>query len=199
MTLYDLKPRFQALLRPLANWLVSRGVTANQVTLAAIFLSVATGTILATTGNARLFILLPLALFVRMALNAIDGMIAREQDQKTTLGMFLNELGDVISDTALILPFVAIGFGPWGVVAFAIAAILSEFAGVLAIATGQPRRYDGPMGKSDRALALGLLAVVVAVGLHLPSYVTVAIFPILTLATLLTLANRVRKALDEQT
>lgn len=197
MTLYDLKPRFQALLRPLSNRLASAGVSANRVTVLAVALSVTTGALLALSGKPGLFILLPIVLFIRMGLNAIDGMIAREHDQKTTLGMFLNELGDVISDAALILPFTVLpGFGVWSVVAFAIAAILSEFAGVLAIAAGGQRRYDGPMGKSDRALALGILACLVAAGAQLPLFVLETVFPLLAIAALITTANRVRKALD---
>ena len=39
-----------------------------------------------------------------MALNALDGMLAREFNQKSRLGAVLNELGDVVSDTALYLP-----------------------------------------------------------------------------------------------
>ena len=35
----DIKPAFQGLLRPLSNWLASQGVTANQVTVAALLLS----------------------------------------------------------------------------------------------------------------------------------------------------------------
>ena len=35
VSVYDIKPRFQALLRPLTNSLARAGVTANQVTLAA--------------------------------------------------------------------------------------------------------------------------------------------------------------------
>ena len=38
-----------------------------------------------------------MVLFLRMALNAIDGMLAREFNQKTNLGAYLNELTDVIS------------------------------------------------------------------------------------------------------
>lgn len=52
-----------------------------------------------------LFLLLPIVLFVRMALNALDGMMARECNQQTRLGAILNETGDVISDIALYLPF----------------------------------------------------------------------------------------------
>lgn len=196
LTLYDLKPRFQNLLRPLTAKAVRSGVTANQVTVAAVALSIATGALLAWSGNPKLFALLPVVLFLRMALNAIDGMIAREHDQVSKLGMFLNEIGDVVSDVALILAFAVLPqFAPWGVVAFAIAAVMSEFAGVLGIPAGAGRRYDGPMGKSDRALALGILGVLVAVQIAIPSAVMGAIFPLLALAALFTAANRVRQAL----
>ena len=43
VSVYDVKPRFQALLRPLTNALARAGVTANQVTLAAALLSLAAG------------------------------------------------------------------------------------------------------------------------------------------------------------
>lgn len=195
MTLYDLKPRFQSLLRPLANGLAKGGITANHVTLAAIALSIAVGALLAATADARLFWLLPFTLLVRMGLNAIDGMIAREHNQVSKLGMFLNEIGDVVSDAALILPFAFVGFGLWGVVGFAFAAALSEFAGVLAIAAGAQRRYDGPMGKSDRALALAVIAVIVATGVQLPAGLSALIFPALAVAALITMANRARQAL----
>lgn len=196
LTLYDLKPRFQNLLRPVARRLAQSGVTANQVTLAAVALSVATGALLTAIANPRLFLALPVILLVRMALNAIDGMMAREHDQASQLGMFLNEIGDVVSDIALIMPFAVLpAFAPWSVIAFALAASLSEFAGVLAVSTGSQRRYDGPMGKSDRALALGVLGALTGLGVTLPSAVSAAIFPLLALAALVTMANRVRQAL----
>lgn len=198
MTLYDLKPRFQALLRPLAARLVAMGVTANQVTLAAVILSAATGAFLAWSATPAAFLVLPVVLLLRMGLNAIDGMIAREHNQLTRLGMFLNEIGDVVSDIALILPFAMLpAFAPWSVVAFALAAALSEFAGVLAIGAGASRRYDGPMGKSDRALALSAVALLVASGVNLSPTFGAAIFALLTLAALWTVANRVKRALDQ--
>ena len=43
MTIYDLKPKFQALLRPTVRTLYDAGVTANQVTVAACALSIALG------------------------------------------------------------------------------------------------------------------------------------------------------------
>jgi len=114
----------------------------------------------ATGGAPAVLLMLPVLLAVRMGLNAIDGMLAREHGQKSRLGFVLNELGDVISDAALYLPFVVV-LGPiWAlpVVLFPIA----EFAGVLPLALGGERRYDGPMGKSDRAVVYSLLAVAAA-------------------------------------
>ena len=92
-TLYALKPAFQARLRPLTDRLADAGVTANQITLLAAALSIATGLVVAILAFYPLvFLLMPVVLFVRMALNAIDGMLAREHAQASQLGMYLNEL-----------------------------------------------------------------------------------------------------------
>lgn len=79
MTLYALKPRFQALLRPLFGGLAASGITANQVTVAAAVGSIAVAlAIVAWINRPAVFLLLPIWLFLRMALNAVDGMLARE-------------------------------------------------------------------------------------------------------------------------
>lgn len=194
-TLYDVKPAFQALLRPLAARSAAAGVTANQVTVAAMIMSIAAGLVLALYPIRGLFLILPLVLFIRMALNAIDGMLAREFGQASTLGMYLNELSDVVSDLALILPFALVApFHPSGVVAFAVAAVIVEFAGVLGIPAGAGRNYGGPLGKSDRALALGIIAVIVASGFTLPGWFS-WIFPLLAALSAVTIVNRVRAGL----
>src|SRR5438067_422929 len=108
-SIYSLKPRFQNLLRPLVRALAGMGITANQVTLFACILSVAIGALLAYAGSRRLLLILPAFLFLRMALNAVDGMLAREFGQKSDLGAYLNELTDVISDSFLYLPYAYIG------------------------------------------------------------------------------------------
>jgi CDP-diacylglycerol---glycerol-3-phosphate 3-phosphatidyltransferase len=196
-TLYALKPAFQSSLRHLVDMLAANGATANQVTLAAAFLSIAAGAAIAAFPTAGwVFLLLPVVLFVRMALNAIDGMLAREHGQASRLGMYLNELCDIVSDLALILPFALVPpFPAWGVAAFAIAAILAEFAGVLGVAAGSGRNYAGPFGKSDRALALGLIAVLVAADLGV-SWIAPWIFPAMAALSLVTMANRVRAGLS---
>ncbi|TPN81879.1 CDP-alcohol phosphatidyltransferase family protein [Mesorhizobium sp. CU2] len=195
-TLYALKPAFQDRLRPIVGRLAAMGVTANGITILAAVLSIAAGTAIAVLPGWRsVLLLIPIVLFVRMALNAIDGMLAREHGQASTLGMYLNEICDVVSDLALILPFAVFAqFGAWGVVAFAIAAMLTEFAGVLGIPAGIGRNYAGPFGKSDRALALGVIAVLTAAGLW-PGVIAPFVFPAMATLSLLTAINRIRAGL----
>jgi len=198
MSIYALKPRFQALLRPLVQQLYAAGVTANQVTVAACVLSVALALlVIAYPQRQWLFMLIPLWLALRMALNAIDGMLAREFGQASALGACLNELGDVIADAALYLPFAFIaGSNPWLVATVILLAMLSEFAGILGITVGASRRYDGPMGKSDRAVVFGVMGLLVGMSVPLATYVNWIWIAVAAL-TLLTIVNRVRCALAE--
>lgn len=169
-TLYALKPKFQGLLRPLVGRLAAAKVTANQVTVLALAMSVATGAFVALDADAvRPFLLLPIVFLVRMTLNAIDGMLAREFGQQSPLGAYLNELADVVSDAALYLPFAFVApFGPWSVGLVIGASCVSEMAGALGPMVGAPRRFDGPMGKSDRALVFGALGLYSGLGFALP-------------------------------
>ena len=115
-------------------------VEAVPTTLAIV--SVALGVVIAWRAPERWpFLLLPLWMFVRMALNAVDGMLAREFGQKSRLGAYLNELTDVVSDSALYLPFAFLPpFSPLWTGVVIVLAVLSEFAGVLGPAVGASRR-----------------------------------------------------------
>jgi CDP-diacylglycerol--glycerol-3-phosphate 3-phosphatidyltransferase len=196
MTLYDLKPRFQALLRPIAAWLAKAGVTANQVTLAAAAGSVLLGLVLGLAPEHRaLFLILPVWLLIRMALNAIDGMLAREYGQKSRLGAYLNELCDVVSDAALALPFAFLApFRPAAVVAVVLLAMLAEYAGAMGPLAGGERRYDGPLGKSDRAFVFGALGLWVGLSLPLPDWLSF-LMPLLAILLAATVWNRVRRGI----
>ncbi|HEY4001208.1 MAG TPA: CDP-alcohol phosphatidyltransferase family protein [Candidatus Xenobia bacterium] len=159
-SVYDLKPRFQALLKPLVGQLSRRQVTPNMVTLAALAGSALVGLHFYLCAARPFWLLMPLWLFVRMGLNALDGMLAREQNSQSRLGAALNELGDVLSDLLLYLPLGAV-YPPAeaSIACFALLAALTEFCGLLGQALGGSRRYDGPMGKSDRAALVGVLVL----------------------------------------
>jgi CDP-diacylglycerol--glycerol-3-phosphate 3-phosphatidyltransferase len=196
-TIYALKPRFQGLLRPLVQRWYKAGVTANQVTLAALAGSVLVGVGIAAAGTPWLYLLLPVWLAARMALNAVDGMLAREFGQKSRLGAYLNELADVASDAVLFLPFAVVpAFDPLAVAVVAVLAILSEYAGVMGPMVGASRRYDGPMGKSDRAAVLAILGAWVGFGLPMPGWTGLILWAVAGLLAV-TIVNRVRSGLAE--
>lgn len=198
MTVYDLKPRFQSLLRPITQTLAERNITANQVTLTALILSLLTGGLLAVSHvHLVIFLVVPLVLFVRMALNAIDGMLAREHNMKSALGAILNEIADVLSDVALYLPFALLPtVSLWLVVLLVIFAIISEMMGVIAVQIGASRRYDGPMGKSDRAFVFGALALALGCGIA-PGWWLNGLLAVVLVLTVWTIINRARQALLE--
>jgi CDP-diacylglycerol---glycerol-3-phosphate 3-phosphatidyltransferase len=193
---YDLKPRFQAILRPLTRALAARGVTANQVTLAAVALSLAMGAVVAAvpTSRAAMFAV-PVVLFLRMALNAIDGMLAREHGMKSRLGAVLNELGDVVSDAALYLPLAWVPHvSAIAVTLVVVLGIVSEMAGVVAVQIGAGRRYDGPLGKSDRAFVFSCIYFALGCGLEPGRWLDIVLGGMVLLAAV-TIVNRSRRAL----
>lgn len=195
MTLYALKPRFQALLRPGVAALARAGITANQVTVATCVVSVALGVLLAFDPKPALFLLLPAWMLLRMALNAVDGMLAREFGQQSRLGGYLNELTDVIADSALFLPFAVVApFAPGWVVGVVLLAVLSEYAGALGPMMGGARRYDGPLGKSDRAFVFGALGLWLGLAGSLPAWIA-WLMPVLCLLLAWTIINRVHAGL----
>lgn len=196
-SIYELKPAFQRLLRPLAAALARSGVTANGVTLAAMTISMLLGALLYRLGMEQptLFLALPVWMFLRMALNAIDGMLAREFGQKSPLGAYLNELSDVVSDAALYLPFVLVAPFGWGSIgALIFLSSLSEMAGALGPMVGAPRQYDGPVGKSDRAFLFGALGLWTGIAGNLPAWVF-WLMPLACTGIALNIFNRIRSGI----
>lgn len=195
ISVYQLKPKFQQLLRPLVNGLARKGITANEVTVLAMLLSVISGVAIVISNSLIALLALPIILLIRMALNAIDGMLAREHNQQSKLGAFLNEIGDVVSDLFLILPLLIIpDISLWLLAAFAFAALLTEFAGILGVMVGAKRQYQGPMGKSDRAFVLGLIGLLVPLFAVAPIYLNAALTVFIALSVW-TVINRIRAAL----
>ncbi len=198
MTLYDIKPRFQSLLRPMVKVAADKGITANQVTLAAAIGSVIVGALLLLFSQQTIvFLILPIWMFIRMALNAIDGMLAREFNQKSHLGAYLNEVCDVVSDAALFIPFAFVApFSPVTVMLVIFLAMLSEFVGVIGPTIGASRRYDGPSGKSDRAFLFGALGLWLGLVGVLPMWLF-WLMPLMAVLLSITIFNRIKQALLE--
>lgn len=168
MSIYQFKKQFQNLLRPISDTLVKKGVTANQVTISSVVLSAVVARLVFkhAKNSPVLWYVLPTGLFVRMAMNAIDGMMAKEHHQASTLGAWLNETGDLLSDAFLLgglLPHIATQNHHALYRVMALSSISELVAIWVALTTGE-RANHGPMGKSDRALVLGVWGVCQALG-----------------------------------
>ena len=197
LSIYALKPAFQQLLRPIMSALARAGVTANQVTVATVVVSAGTGLALFLRPETpAMWLLLPIVLLLRMGLNAIDGMLAREHNMESRLGTILNELGDVISDAALYLPFAVVpGLSSAVVVTIALLAVMSEMTGVVGVQIGANRRYDGPMGKSDRAVVFGTIGLALGLGVPVGAWLQ-AILGMIVVLLVMTIVNRAHRALE---
>lgn len=172
ISVYNIKPHFQRLLEPVLQALHKASISANQITWASLLLSLLIAAGLFFAGQMpALYLLLPLGLFVRMALNALDGMMARRFDQCSPQGELLNEIGDVCSDA--VISFSLLYLLPQHAMLIALFIFLSalnEFVGLAPKALGLPRRYEGPMGKSDRAFMLGLYGLLVFISANFAAY-----------------------------
>jgi len=192
MSLYQLKTQFQNQLRPISNTLVEQNITANQVTVSAVLLSIGTAYVIAKPAaeQQRLWLLLPSSLFVRMALNAIDGMMAREHGQASRLGAVLNEVGDMVADTALLASLAPhilthhindkeqqtlivnlptnISTSQHHITALIALSVGTELLGVTSNAMLGVRANQGPLGKSDRAFLLGMLGAFMGIRAKAP-------------------------------
>lgn len=103
----------------------------------------------------------------------------------------------MVSDAALYLPFVLVAPFGWGSVAIVVfLSGLSEMTGALGSMAGVGRRYDGPMGKSDRAFVFGVLGLWLGTAGSLPGW-AFWVMPAIALLILLNIVNRIRSALKQ--
>jgi CDP-diacylglycerol--glycerol-3-phosphate 3-phosphatidyltransferase len=195
ISVYQLKPKFQALLQPILKKLHNWGFTPNSLTISAFLLSLAMGCYSLFGDHTIALTLMPIVLLLRMALNALDGMMARQYNLQSKMGALLNEMGDVISDIVLYYPlYVLFAMDQVWVMCFLLLSVLNEFAGLLGQALGGSRRYDGPMGKSDRALVVGVLSLLFLFKAPIYWYLTwiwMVVFCLLIWSTLKRLRNAV--------
>ena len=181
---------------PILKGLHKAGISANQITISSILLSLFIGICFWFAGsNKYLFLALPIGLFIRMALNALDGMMARTYNQQTKKGEILNEIGDVISDLFIFFPLIIFEKEHlYLIIAFLCLSIVNEFAGILGKVVSNTRRYDGPMGKSDRALVIGLYGLLSFFSIGFGNYSAWIFLGIIILILISTL-TRIKKAL----
>jgi CDP-diacylglycerol--glycerol-3-phosphate 3-phosphatidyltransferase len=162
ISIYKLKPKFQKLLMPILKLLHNFGITPNFLSVFTIVFSFFIGYLLFLgIDNQIYFLFVSLGLLIRMMLNALDGMMATTYNLKSKKGEVLNEIGDILSDIAIYFPFIYFkSLSIELIIIFISLSVINEFCGLLAKSVSGIRRYDGPMGKSDRAFLVGIICIV---------------------------------------
>jgi CDP-diacylglycerol--glycerol-3-phosphate 3-phosphatidyltransferase len=200
--LYDLKPAFRRVLSGLLPAL--RPVHPDVLTWAALACAVVAAVLIARSGGRGSIALLvvPLLLFLRIALNALDGLLAVATGKARAFGEVLNEATDRLADAALLL---GIAYSPYSSPAIALpalaAVLFSSYVGILGKAVGAGRQYGGVLGKADRMLWIGAASLLVYFAgdltLATPRGIRIGVFDALlhvfTLLGMLTAGQRVAR------
>jgi phosphatidylglycerophosphate synthase len=158
-----------AIVQRLARWLVSRGVSANAISLSSIWFAAMASVCLFATAwtdgfRARtLFVIGALSIQARLLANLLDGMVAVESRRASAVGELYNEVPDRVAD-ALIL--IAAGFAGGSTQALgygaALLAVFVAYIRALGSAVGATGLFIGPMAKPQRMATLTSASIYIA-------------------------------------
>lgn len=169
MGIYRIKPRFQQALGGVETVLVRRRVHPDYLTIGALVLSVLGGIALYAGHWSRWLVLcIPVVAIGRTALNALDGLVARDTGLARPWGEVLNECCDRLADVAL-LTGVSLTIGSdarLGAVTIVV-MLLCSYLSIVSKAAGGKRQYGGIMGKADRMIYLSFASVLAAALPHI--------------------------------
>ena len=199
---FDIKSRIRTQLRPMVEKLSERGVTPAQLDWTTLILSALVGTLIAMLPavlpqTTQPLLILPVALLLRLGLDALADMLAEEHSPRTPHGTLLSEVSAVACDLLLYLPLALIPSVPSAlVVVLVVLGLCTEIAGLAALRIGASRPREGPMGKPDRAIVFGLIGLILALDSTAAGWLGWLLIPASAMA-LATIANRMRAGLGE--
>ena len=166
MGIYAIKPKFQQCLKPVEKLFVKFKIHPTIINILALLLSIIGGIVLYLSDKYLLLLIyIPFLSFVRTALNALDGMVARDLNVKNQpFGEVLNEFMDRISD-AIIFFGLALTSYTDAILGSAVTIIilLNSYLSIVSKSAGGSRQYGGIIGKADRMIYLGIMAVIILI------------------------------------
>lgn len=180
------------LVDPVADYLVRRGVSPNEITTLGTFCAVAAGTIFAM-GHVRTagWVLGLTAMF-----DVLDGVVARRSGMETTFGAFYDSTLDRIADGALLgglLIFYASDSNRHSIpmVIVSLAGIIGAFLTSYTRARAESLGIDAKVGTIQRPERVTLLAAPQAFfGVTLHGYVLMGIVVLLAVTSWMTVVQR---------
>ena len=164
MGIYSIKPKFQVALGPIKRLFVKWKIHPTTINILALLFSVSGGLAIYYAGvYPLLLIYIPVMAFVRTALNALDGLVAREMKVKNqAFGEVLNESIDRLSDIVIFLGIIFASYVDMGLASVVLIGVLFvSYLGIIGKAAGGTRRYEGFAGKADRMFYVSAASLII--------------------------------------
>ncbi len=172
MGVYSTKMKWQRALGPIVVLCVRFRIHPDVFTYGALALSLVAAASLWRAGTDRIWLwLVPPCVLLRLLLNLMDGLVARETGLADPWGEVKNEFGDRIADSAIFVGLAYGGYADARLAAFALALILCvSYLGILGKAVTGIRVYGGIFGKGDRMISLAAFTFFPLLSGNLASY-----------------------------
>ncbi|MEM4780986.1 MAG: CDP-alcohol phosphatidyltransferase family protein [Halalkalicoccus sp.] len=163
MTLDQFRPLADRALEPFVEGADRLGMTPNGVSVLAFAIAgVAAGAFYVAGANPGWYVVGALLVLLNGALDLLDGALARRQNVASTAGDLLDHVLDRYADI-LIVAGLAAGIGEYAIGFLAVTGVLmTSYLGTQAQAVGLDRVYGGMLGRADRLVLVGIVAVVTA-------------------------------------
>jgi CDP-diacylglycerol--glycerol-3-phosphate 3-phosphatidyltransferase len=185
--LYALKPWYADRLAGLRRALARHGVDPDHVTAVGVVAGGGAGLAIAVLDPGPLAgAVVATLLAARLAAANLDGGLARDLGRTSPRGAVLNELGDRAAELAVLAGCLALA-PAWLVAVTALAASAPSWVALAGAAAGRPRVQGGPVGKTERAALLVVLAVT---GAAVPVLAVIAAGSVVTAAVRLRAVTR---------
>ncbi len=149
-----------------AKFLVTLGLTPNQISILSMLFAIIGGGALSQLQNTENFYIFLLIGFIgiqlRLLCNLVDGLMAIEGGLKTPTGELFNDVPDRFSDLFLFFGLslsIQSWWGPHLGWATSVAAILTAYVRTLGASMGQGHDFKGPLAKQHRMAVMNLTLI----------------------------------------
>ncbi|HNX17459.1 MAG TPA: CDP-alcohol phosphatidyltransferase family protein [Methanoregula sp.] len=156
MTLDQYRPYVKVYFDPLVRLAIRCRITPNVLTIAAFIASAIAGIFF----YFQMTVWAVIAVAVNAFCDAMDGAVAREMNNQSKRGDFLDHAVDRYADIFIITGIFAGGLVPWQIGVLALTGVLmSSYLGTQAQAVGVGRYYGGVLGRADRLVLMMVVGI----------------------------------------
>jgi archaetidylinositol phosphate synthase len=163
MTLDQFRPTVNRVLEPFVKGAVRLGLTPNAISVLAFVLAVAAGGAFWLAGSAPVWYFVALVcVLLNGTLDLLDGAVARRMETASPAGDLIDHVIDRYADIVILVGLAA-GANQYALGLAAVTGVLmTSYLGTQAQAVGLDRVYGGLVGRADRLVIIGLVALVAA-------------------------------------